>query len=513
MKIDIANFNEIIKVNNLVEIKDSTYISNNQPSPEGLFSYEIFGKPGTQKRRFQWAYIDLKKKFLHPLVYDAIYKSDRKLPSLLKGEIYAVLDSETGELKYVPDETLNSFTGLNGYYENFKKIKFKKGTKGRNANLEFISSLTIDQIFIDKFLVCPPFYRDIDFTPGETLTSDEMSDLYKKLISYCKSFDKESMTSLFVSYSAEYNVQMTLLELYKYVFKNSKKSGYINESLLGKNVDYSIRGVLSSPKMSSLNYDTQLVRFGEVGVPLHMLLIAFLPFVIYELTENVFARFRGGSLVVENIENNKIHKIDEFQLEQFSSKNFEKLINIYTKSHEDRLSNIKVIDVNGKEISAKVVDVLNQGNIKNNFVSNTLTELLYYACTKAIENKFVYLTRYPIEDYLNVIPLKPVILTVNTVLNLHLKEVDTYYRNYPVIADKDNVQWIDSIQPHLAYLPQLGADFDGDTVSIRGIFSQEANLEADNLRFKTINLLNGEGTTSKNFSKEGTISLYKLTEG
>lgn len=49
-------------------------------------------------------------------------------------------------------------------------------------------------------------------------------------------------------------------------------------------------------------------------------------------------------------------------------------------------------------------------------------------------------------------------------------------------------------------------------ISIRPLFSQESNIEAEKLIWKRMNLLNGEGTFSKSFAKEAIISLYELTE-
>lgn len=48
-------------------------------------------------------------------------------------------------------------------------------------------------------------------------------------------------------------------------------------------------------------------------------------------------------------------------------------------------------------------------------------------------------------------------------------------------------------------------------VSIKGIYSQEANEELDRLIKTPITLLDGSGNVSRDFSKEGILSLYSLS--
>ena len=50
-----------------------------------------------------------------------------------------------------------------------------------------------------------------------------------------------------------------------------------------------------------------------------------------------------------------------------------------------------------------------------------------------------------------------------------------------------------------------------DMVSIKGIYSQEANEELDRLIKTPITLLDGSGNVSRDFSKEGILSLYSLS--
>ena len=75
MQLNINNINEYVENNKLLEV-NSPYVlgSDGLPDPHGIFSYEIFGHIGTEERAKTMAYIDLKRRFIHPMIYNAIYQ-------------------------------------------------------------------------------------------------------------------------------------------------------------------------------------------------------------------------------------------------------------------------------------------------------------------------------------------------------------------------------------------------------------------------------------------------------
>jgi len=93
-----------------------------------------------------------------------------------------------------------------------------------------------------------------------------------------------------------------------------------------------------------------------------------------------------------------------------------------------------------------------------------------------------------------------------------------YYDNYPVVTTDfdspsydENMNYIDTIIPHNTMLEALGADFDGDTVSLRSVYSQEANLECEKLINSPKYLLDVTGKTTRVLRNEGIQTLYTLT--
>ena len=79
------------------------------------------------------------------------------------------------------------------------------------------------------------------------------------------------------------------------------------------------------------------------------------------------------------------------------------------------------------------------------------------------------------------------------------------------LIDEHKVQWLDSMQLASAFLLGMNGDFDGDTVSVRSVFTKEANLEAHNLIRSPKMLLSPSGGTIRSMKNEGVLALYALT--
>lgn len=117
-----------------------------------------------------------------------------------------------------------------------------------------------------------------------------------------------------------------------------------------------------------------------------------------------------------------------------------------------------------------------------------------------------------IETYQNIYPNRITILSTKETKEQKLE--DRYLPDYPVVYTDyvcEESMFVDSVRPHNATLESLGADYDGDTVSLRAVFSVEANLEADKLIFDKKNLLNQSGTASRPIGKDAKLALYSLT--
>ena len=499
MQLEIPNIDKIIKENELPLISNPVYLEEkNTPTKNGIFSYELFGRPGSPKRKFQFGYVNLGKRFINPIAYIQISKLFSKLPSIIQGSKKFKINETNGIL--VEDE--NGGTGIDFLYKNFSKINFDdRDVKSRKVRNELLTIYDKNEIFCENWLIIPPFYYDINLRTSEGARSiDELGSLYIRLISLTNILKTEG--AFFTSYNAEFNIQSTLNDIYRLLAnKISMKQGLIQRDLLGKNIDYTVRGVISAPKIRNANsYKDQAIPYNHVGVPLYMLATTFFPFVVAEM-EKFCQELRAYKVFLSN---GAGHEILASTLDSLSSANFEKVIKLYTKSPENRVQEFKVTTTDKSNPLAYFSKALGR--------PFTVTDLLYIAVSAAIKDKNVILVRYPYTDYRSVCGFKPVILTTEKTTSMQIGNSETYkWDRYPDLKSK-NISWIDTIQPNLSVISGLGGDFDGDTVAVKGVYTQEANIEITENSMKPMMLLGPSGENSRSVIKDAFLSLYEMTK-
>ena len=91
-----------------------------------------------------------------------------------------------------------------------------------------------------------------------------------------------------------------------------------------------------------------------------------------------------------------------------------------------------------------------------------------------------------------------------------------FYPFYPKIREEDigkntGDKFIDSIMISNLYLPGIGGDYDGDTVTVKGVYTIEANDELEKQMYSKANFIDIGGNTIRSSSKDAIQSLYNLT--
>ena len=91
-----------------------------------------------------------------------------------------------------------------------------------------------------------------------------------------------------------------------------------------------------------------------------------------------------------------------------------------------------------------------------------------------------------------------------------------FYKNYPKIRQSDigantSNRFIDTLNISNLYLEGIGGDYDGDQVTVRGVFSEEANAELNEQLSAKAHYFNLGGKGVRTSDKEAMQSLYSLT--
>jgi hypothetical protein len=85
MEMDIINMDRFISKYKLKEVKSERILSyGNTLNPDGLFSYDIFGRPGTTERMNNTAYINLNCFVMEPYVFLTLIRMSSKFLKLTK---------------------------------------------------------------------------------------------------------------------------------------------------------------------------------------------------------------------------------------------------------------------------------------------------------------------------------------------------------------------------------------------------------------------------------------------
>lgn len=504
MKLNIANLDKVIELNELQEVTNPVLFTTGfYPNDDSFLSYKIFGLSGTLDRKTIFGYIDLKKHFLHPVIYKALTQMDRKFIKVIDGSAYFRID-ENGQL--VQDDE-NGENGLEWLYNNWKKLKFKStDSSRRDIKLSLFNNMDLNEIFVTKWLVIPAFYRDLNAMKIDSgkPSVDVINKSYITILSLCQSSDNDFD---FMGRITENKIQTELVNVYEILTKAlAKKEGFIKHDLMGKTVDYSVRSVITAPKVDSNSYKNIEIPFGYLGVPLHEICVLFYPFFVYEI-KNIVEDWYSENRDVLNT--NKRVSIDVS--DDFSQEKIKKMISLFISSQEHRLDELKVT---AKTMDGKTSKMFVFIKVDDKLRHCTILDLLYITAAKIVEDKHIYMTRYPVNRHHSIVPLRIKILT--TTSTKKSKVNNRYFENYPIVEDLlnhsvDN-QFRDSVAVHCSLLAGIDGDFDGDTVSLRGVWTQEANEEAEKIINDPKFLLDENGYNIRTLKNEAIHTLYALTK-
>jgi hypothetical protein len=538
MNINIFNYEEFIKLNSLKEITDPIMLDRGyNPTPFGIFSTDIFGRTEND-RKTTWAYVNLYEYFFNPFVYKIIKRLDRRIESIVAGiEKYIINDN--GDLI---EDNEKGFTGIKFLYDNWEKIKFKSSeSEKREERLLLLKGLKKNVIFTKYFLICPPFYRDINLQKKQEgkLGVDPINEIYSKLIRLVSSLGTSEDEYDIVGNMTRAKIQMILVDIYNYFINKIRprsgieidgkmmggnaKDGIMRQFVLGKSIDYGARAVISTPKFNVNNFNEMKVNFQRTGVPLSICCTIFYPFIlkwVKDFFENEFALETYPFMDKEG--NMKKIKLKDPKA-YFNNEYIQKNIDLYIHSYSDRFKRIEIPNEDGLELYMKISGrkaSIEDGkpSVETSPLINrhaTWTDILYLAAVDSTEDKCITITRYPVTDYLSLFPSMVTVLSTRKTVPMYID--DKFYQYYPYIdlslsPSEVETSFTETLELSNLFLKALGGDYDGDMVSIRGEFTQESNEELRKKIIDKTNILNIAGQNIRSTEREAVQALYNLTK-
>lgn len=526
MKVWLLDIDKCVKLNGLSPVTNPImFDKGNIPTADGLFSTEIFGISVTDRRR-NFAYIDLKRIFINPKVYITLKRLNKNFEDIIYGTKKYIIDSN-GIL--VQDDDKGQ-TGIDFLYKNWEKIKFEKNASiARSTRIDVITMNNKDSIFCSTFLVIPAFYRDVNLqSRNGSVNINEINDMYSKIIRNVKMIE-DSLNFDFMINSLIGKTQDLLLELYNVCKdKMDGKDGYLRKFMMGKSIDYGCRVVITGSAYDSYDEKDQLVDYRHTGIPLYYCCSIFTPFIIWYLKRFFKSRFEnfenGYPVEVNGMKTTvKLHNPSSYFNDEYISEKLQRFIS--TPSSRFDPIEVPVLPEELKRINKDKITVSLVGyrsmtttmDKQENQITRpmTWTDLLYLACFDVTQDKFVLITRYPVLDYFGIYPSKVSILSTQQTMSMVIN--DQLYTHYPVIPQNvkpDDIEYLfkDTVNICALYLPALGGDHDGDQVTVKGVFTQEANARLEELTTSKQYILDISGNNVRTIGNEGIQTLYTLTK-
>ena len=529
MKIKLLNTELFIKANKLKEVTNPVTLDRGSiPTVDGLLSTEIFGTSPAERKR-NYAYISLNGHFLQPIVYKQIKRLDKRIDFIIGGTKKFSID-KSGNI--VEDE--GGSTGIEWLYENWDKIKWRKNSSEiRSERIDLITDNPRDIIFTKYFLVEPAFYRDINLQKAGTgnpslheinVGSDQTNgSSYAKLIRLCLSL-RTSGTFAFALNNTKFQIQLCMVDIYNY-FKSriEKKFGIIKKGIMGKSVDYGSRLVISSSHTNTEHYDETICDIEHCGLPLANCVSNAVPFFVGWLSDFFRREFEatGNKYPVYDPKTKTVSTIEvKNPSAYFNDAYCTMLMNKFIFSYNERFDPIEIPNNEGRKLymafKGRVIapqkEIARIGETKRYM---TLTDLMFIAAVNIYKDKHVIITRYPITSFQSLYPIKVNPLTTQETCTMDYG--GTIYKFYPIIdltVPKDQValQFINVLHMQNTLLGSLGADYDGDTVSVRAVFTQEGNLDCERMMKEPTQFLNANGTNIRTTTNEAINTLYVMTK-
>ena len=520
---------KVIEMNRFRQVTTAVMFEKGSvPHEGGLFSYEIFGS-SPQERRKRCGYIDLKRKFFHPYIFEALCEVMQKAKLVSAGK--GVWKIEDGDLVQVAEgeEGYDPFaTGIRWLVNHFHDLKFTKNDSyTHNEYVDLLESCTDDEIFITKYPVIPVFYRDANFS-GHKRDIPDINDMYKKVIQYANALRAPSLAQF--SNNTEFMIQTALVTIRRYGQSLVQgKRGFMKQFVIGKTTAYGARSVITEPITSGAQTPSDLmIDLFHSGFPIATCCSMAYPFIehwIIDFFSREFETRERKQILVRNPDTGEM----ELKFERvgdvmafYNPSYIEKKVNQFMETYGNQFEPIKIPMADGSSSYMLFTGRPYSKDPKNPAApptarrAMTWTDLLYLACVNTLEfgGKMAYITRYPLEDYFGTFP--SMIRVTSTEEHEPMTINGVNYPFYPKVVpgmpqDEVSTKFVETVTMDNMYLKGLGGDYDGDTISEKVCFTEEANDEAFAIMNDAKHFVSISGSITRTIGNEAFLTFYGLT--
>ena len=418
LRVSLLDTDKLVKVNDLKEITNPIiFQGGNIPTSDGLLSNEIFGIT-RYDRANTCAYIDLGDYFLNPEVYKTWSRLDKNIISIVHGTSYYKLD---GQGKLVEDPEGN--TGLRFLRKIFQQISIKRTTSlRRDANVNFIERCqdNPEGVWINKLIVIPAYYRDVDTSKKGKIQVGELNELYRNLIIATRSLKETTDYGLDMGESVRGRIQQILVQIFDWFGTGTTvggevtgpnipgKVGVLRRSVMSKTTDYASRLVITGPELKYDKVEDMMSTLDYSSVPLAATLSTFMPYILFSVRRYFENALSGGKEIplidAKTGEYKGTIPVKDYQT-QFSEERIKKEIKRFMEGFSNRLIPVEIEGMDNKMHRLRFRGYRGtpeqfEKNIgqPNNLYQRDLVwmDIFFMAAVEVTEDKHILVTRYPI---------------------------------------------------------------------------------------------------------------------
>lgn len=472
---EILEIDKLIKKNSLQEISNPIFfIRNGVPTSDGLLSNDIFGISKDQRANI-FAYIDLSEYFFNPFIYKIWSSMDRRLREIVHGTKKFIID-EQGQ--FIEDEKGDN--GIAFIKKNIDKIKIKTtDSYKRDDNIKFLNE-NKDKLFMNKMLVIPAYYRDVNTERGHVGVGD-VNKLYDSLLIAVRALKETADYGLSMSNATRGRIQEIILEIYNWFTKEpniSKKFGIMRRSVMSKTSDYASRLVLSAPELRVEKLEDMMVTLDRSAIPLSSLCVNLYPQMIFWLRrffENEFSGTNMYPYIEKDTKELKYMKVKD-PLIEFSDTRIKKELDRFIHGYSNRFIPIEIPNEDGKKVYMRFKgrntssDNLNAAETTP-LINRKLTwcDLFYMAAVDVSADKCTLITRYPLDNFHGQFPTTIAVSSTKDTEPMFYN--NKFYKFYPKIREEDIGQdtsnkFIDTMSISNLLIGAMGADYKLDSVVV-----------------------------------------------
>lgn len=485
-------------VKNIVPVTslDTMEGSTKNFAPRGLFSTEIFGKVGEERRNRLFSYIDMKVSVFHPVIFKALHELKHIYSSIILGREYAVWNDEIKD--FDKSTQTEGKTGFHFFLQHFKDIAFtERDSTKREFNIKLVEKYR-NNCLVDKLVVMPAGLRDYEFDENGKPTEGEINAKYRKMLSLSNLVsDPGAKVKPDVIDGVRAQIQTTFNEIYDYFTSLLQgKHKMIQGKVVTRKIFNTTRNVITSLNNSVDKLDSpQLIGQNSTIVGLFQYLKCTLPVSIYQIKTGFLSNVFIGSnspavLVNKKTLKKEMVEIDHSDYDKWMTS--EGLRGVINNFGEEDLRH-GVLEVANHYVGLLYVgpdntfalfqdiDDLPKERSREHVRPVTFCELLYIAVYKHANGMPGLVTRYPVTGYGSIYPsycyLKATVRSeIREELDENFQKTGSVANEFPIL----NERFFNSMSPSLSHIKRLGADFDGDTMSLSVVMSQESKDEINN---------------------------------